>query len=274
MGRGYRRGLPALKARSLSFLLMSCWKQRVLKSRRAHPKRLLSLLSYAICSALNVSRGKTEETGPPSVTMAAFLAALMIPFYGSMRLTPSFPCPCLQSPGHRKPAPSDDGGIIRQYVADMPYFMTLSLNPVLLGSSLWSISYQPDIPYNLVSPWLSSIQDVLALALSARDTETIAKVFLYRRPRIAVWWFGLFWLGDPSVTDLIHRYLGTFEEKWGLGSLAGPDPMVSAWTKSPQTFLDYALEPYTRFSADDLIPRADLLRYRMIHSYRIPRRGL
>lgn len=33
---------------------------------------------------------------------------------------------------------------IRQYVADMPYFMILSLHPILVGSSL--CSYEMEVP--------------------------------------------------------------------------------------------------------------------------------
>ncbi|KAG8356847.1 hypothetical protein FVEN_g5565 [Fusarium venenatum] len=68
-------------------------------------------------------------------------------------------------------------------------------------------------------------------------------------------------LGDVAVLDWIRRYLVTMEEKYGFGSLSPPDPMVSAWTGSKQSFLDLEKESiYT--SRDDFVSRADLLRCR------------
>jgi hypothetical protein len=71
----------------------------------------------------------------------------------------------------------------------------------------------------------------------------------------------LFLLGDLAILDWIERYAVKLEEKYGFGSLSPPDPMVSAWTRSRQSFLD--LDKDSVYPApDDLVSRADLLRCR------------
>jgi hypothetical protein len=141
--------------------------------------------------------------------------------------------------------------------------MTLSMNTKCLGSALWSIFWQPDIETNLVSPWLSSISYVLKPVLESRNLGQLAKVFAYRRPRIASWWIGIFLLGDFTILDRIARYLETLEERCGVqfSSMALPDTTVAAWTGSPQSFLDdESPNPYTHL--DQPISRSDVLRHR------------
>lgn len=122
--------------------------------------------------------------------------------------------------------------LIRRYLDDIRYFMTLSIYPPSIGTILWSIFWQPDVDCNLVSPWLASFLDTLEPTIKQKQVEVIVKVFLSRRPRIAIWWVALFLLGDLTILDWIQRYAVKMEEKYGSGSLSPLDPMVSAWTGS------------------------------------------
>jgi len=110
-----------------------------------------------------------------SPAIAAFLAALVLPFYRSDGLRPQFPSPVLKRCSSGTAKGTRESARIRQYTADLRYYMTLSLNTKCLGSALWSIFWQPDIEANLVSPWLSAIACVLKPILESRDLGQLAK---------------------------------------------------------------------------------------------------
>jgi hypothetical protein len=201
-------------------------------------------------------RDRPGEIPPP---IAAFPAALALPFYRQVHLIPHFVFPTLERGGRN--GFTKKASQIRQYTADLRYYMTLSMHPRSVGSIIWSIFWQPDIETNLVSPWLSSIHTVIKPLLESRNLLQLAKVFAVRRPRVASWWLGIFLLGDTAILDWIARYLDTLEERWGFGSMAPPDPAVAAWTGSPQSFLD--VESSRRYTdPKELVPLADLLRHR------------
>ncbi|KAK0734485.1 hypothetical protein B0T26DRAFT_670776 [Lasiosphaeria miniovina] len=90
---------------------------------------------------------------------SAFLAALALPFFHSDGLQPQFPSPLLKrwSPGTAKAATKEPARI-RQYTADLRYYMTLSMNTKCLGSALWSIFWQPDIETNLIARYLETLK--------------------------------------------------------------------------------------------------------------------
>lgn len=90
-----------------------------------------------------------------------------------------------------------------------------------------AVLLQPDISCNLVSPWYASIFHILELFLKTRHAETIAKFFLPRRPRLGLWWFGIFPFGNPAIFDWIERFLGTLEERYGYGSTSKPDSVMA-----------------------------------------------
>ena len=208
--------------------------------------------------------GHQPDDHPPELSpvTTAFFAALMLPFYRFGGLRPQFPNPILKrcSAGMVKGATREPTRI-RQYAADLRYYMTLSMNTKCLGSALWSMFWQPDIETNLVSPWLSSISRVLKPVLESRNLGQLAKVFACRRPRIASWWLGIFLLGDFTILDRIACYLETLEERWDFGSMSLPDSTVAAWTGSPQSFLDdESSSPYTH--PNEPISRSDVLRHR------------
>ncbi|OAA46808.1 hypothetical protein NOR_02444 [Metarhizium rileyi] len=199
---------------------------------------------------------------PAVGTLAAFLAALMLPFYRFMGLTPQFPHPKMYPVNNKNLSSTKKPGVLG-YLRDIRYFMTLSMHPPSLGSVLWSVFWQPDIDCNLVSPWLASFIDVLDQTINSGNLEILLKVLAFRRPRVAVWWLALFLLGDLSVLHWFRRYAETQMEKRASGSLSSPDPMVSAWSGAKQSFLDYEkTKQYT--GPEDLVSTEDLLRCKLV----------
>jgi hypothetical protein len=189
---------------------------------------------------------------------AAFVAALMLPFHNERDLQPQLPMPRIARDPNGDSASLDS---IRDYVNDLPYFMTLSICPQYLGSAIWSIFWEPGIQCNLASAWLGSIYEAIAPILEAGDMERLAKVFALRRPKLAPLWFGIFLCGCTEVIDMIGSYLKTLKEQPYCGSWARPDPDVAVWTGSRQSFFDEDTSgPY--LGHDARIPRADLLRHR------------
>lgn len=190
---------------------------------------------------------------------AAFLAALALPFYRHLELEPQFPRPTFQR--KRQASHVNLDLIIGQYVKDLPYYMTLSMEPRSVGSTIWSIFWQPEIECNLVSPWLSSTLSILKPIIDTGDLGLLARMFAIRRPRVALWWLGIFLLGSPTISAFILRYLDIIEERWGYGSMSRPDTTASAWTGSAQSFLDEdTVDIYT--NPKDMVPVADLLKHR------------
>ncbi|KND86312.1 hypothetical protein TOPH_09059 [Tolypocladium ophioglossoides CBS 100239] len=218
------------------------------------------LLEFCRLFDLETEGNQNKQWDQLAPCRAGFLAALMIPFYRFMELCPQFPKPrltCSDGVGLN----DTSGTSIRGYLRDLRYFMTLSLHPLSLGSTLWSVFWQPDIDCNLVSPWLAAILDILEPTINAENLEKLLKAFALRRPRVALWWLALFVLGDLSILDWIRRYATTCNEKYGYGSLSPPDPMVSAWTGTKQSFLDQEITA-CYLEPSDQIPRADILRRR------------
>lgn len=220
-------------------------------------------LLIELCQLFNLEADLTGAPGLESMPpyKASFLAALVLPFYNFMKLQPRLPPPYLTRPRRSGTFNSSHEQSIRGYLGDLRYFMTLSIQPPSVGSILWSIFWQPDVDCNLVGPWLASVLGTLQPALNQKQVEVLAKTFLSRRPRIAIWWVALFLLGDLAVLDLIRRYTTKLEEKYGFGSLSPPDPMASAWTGSKQSFLDSGKDSLY-METPDLVSKADLLRCR------------
>ncbi|EEU47265.1 uncharacterized protein NECHADRAFT_77536 [Fusarium vanettenii 77-13-4] len=220
-------------------------------------------LLIELCRLFNLGADSTGDSSlqPMPLHEASFMAALVIPFYTFMRLQPRLPRPHLTGPQKNGTFSCSHEQSIRGYLSDMRYFMALSAYPPSIGTIIWSILWQPDVDCNLVGPWLAAVLDTLEPALIQEQLELIAKVFISRRPRVAIWWVALFLLGDPTLLNWIQRYTMTMEEKYGSGSLSPPDPMVSAWTGSKQSFMDLDKDSlYTEPS--DQVSRADLLRCR------------
>ena len=153
-------------------------------------------------------------------------------------------------------------GRVRDYVDKLPYYMTLSICPLYLGSAVWSIFWEPGVQCNLASAWLGSIHQVIKPLLEAGSMERLAKVFALRRPRLAPLWLGIFLCGCTEVLDAIESHLTTLEDQpW-----MRPDPDIAAWTGSRQSFFDEAVSG-SYIDPDDMVPRADILRHRF--NYRL-----
>lgn len=210
---------------------------------------------------------RSADPSPLSPIKAAFLANLAIPFYRMAKLQPHFPKPSLKP--NKVILDEAQTADIRQYTAEAQYYMTLSIHPYALGPVIWSIFWQPDIQCNLVSPWLAAITNIVRPALDGCDFELLAKVFTLRRPRVALWWHGLFLLGDAKIFDFIRNYLDTLDEGCFYDTLARPDIVTAAWTGSPQSYQDDRLStPYHHL--DDAVPRAALLQHRHTLTLRDP----
>jgi hypothetical protein len=189
---------------------------------------------------------------------AAFLAALVLPFHNQRGFQPQLPMPRISGRRERHSVPRDR---IRDYVKDLPYYMTLSVCPRYLGSAIWSIFWEPGVQCNLASAWLGSIHQVIKPILEAGNMEKLAKVFAHRRPQLAPLWLGIFLCGCTEVLDMIGSYLTTLDEQPYYGSWARPDPDVAVWTGSHQSFFDEDCSgPY--IGPDVLVPRVDMLRHR------------
>lgn len=203
--------------------------------------------------------GNNDLHKPLAPYTAGLLAALALPFYEMNDLRPQLPADCLErSIGSKLTASMRHD--IQQYYNDMLYYMTLSIDPVSVGSMAWSIFWQPGIECNLVSPWLSSILSVLRPLLKARNLDRLAKVFMIRRPRISLMWLGIFLLGDSAIFDRIECYLSQLEERRFYGSLARPDSTVASWTGSLQSFRDE--DESTMVENWREVPRVNVMRRR------------
>lgn len=214
------------------------------------------LIELSCLYGFNCDQRSSDGHDLLSPVVAGFVAVLALPFSRAMNLQPQFRASNL----HLNPAKICSSPI-KQYAADLRYYMTLSMHPMSVGSIIWSIFWQPDVDCNLVSPWLSSTLSVLRPLLDSGNLDILVKAFALRRPRVALWWLGIFLLGSPTIPGLIVRYLETLEERWGYGTMASPDTTVSSWTGSPQSFLD---EGTSRAYIDlnDSVSNADLLRCR------------
>ncbi|RJE22210.1 hypothetical protein PHISCL_05458 [Aspergillus sclerotialis] len=138
---------------------------------------------------------------------------------------------------------------------DLPYYMTLSCNPDVMIATLCGSFWEPEVPCNLVSPWLHPILDEVvdgASSIIAHDQEIIALVGAIRRPNVSA-----LWIGD-GTSGLVPKVLQKVRRgRPPLDSLAFP------WTGCPQSFMDIAGSgPYT-CEDPNYISRADV--WRLLH---------
>ncbi|KAF4469520.1 hypothetical protein FALBO_3565 [Fusarium albosuccineum] len=211
---------------------------------------------------------RSRDPRPLSPIKAAFLATLAIPFYRMAKLQPHLPRPSLK-PQKAISLDEDEAGDVRRYTGEVHYYMPLSMHPYALGPVLWSIFWQPDIQCNLVSPWLAAITSVIRPAFNYCDFEMLAKIFTLRRPRVALWWHGLFLLGNPKILDFIRNYLTNLDEGCTYDTLSRPDIVTAAWTGAPQSYQD-DLSSTAYYDLDDDVPRAALLQHRHTLTLRDP----
>ncbi|KAI1422461.1 hypothetical protein F5Y12DRAFT_618008 [Xylaria sp. FL1777] len=240
---------------------MSMKKERAPTSKEARGLLVEFCCLYGLGPKLH---GKTEFMLPYT---AAFLAALVLPYYQYVRLQPQLPVPFLAYSGYYGPPQYDIYKSVKHLYDDMPYYMTLSLHPPSISSMIWSIFWQPSIECNLVSPWLSSILSVIRPIIDARDFGRLARIFAHRRPRVSLVWLGIFLLGDITILSRMVRYLETLEEDVCLYGIGLPDLSVAAWTGSPLSFWDEAEDGEALATDADAratsVSRAEVLRRRL-----------
>ncbi|KAF4449559.1 hypothetical protein F53441_7218 [Fusarium austroafricanum] len=211
---------------------------------------------------------RSKDPTPLSPIKAAFLATLAIPFYRMAKLEPHLPWPSLK-PRQAAPLNADQEADVHRYTTEARYYMTLSMHPYALGPVLWSIFWQPEIQCNVVSPWLAAITSVIEPAFRHCDFEMLIKIFLLRRPRVAMWWHGLFLLGNSKILHFIRNYLTTLDEGCSYDTLSRPDIVTSVWTGAPQSYQDETTTAaYHDLSM--LVPRAALLQHRHTLTLRDP----
>ncbi|OQE32591.1 hypothetical protein PENFLA_c001G02116 [Penicillium flavigenum] len=78
---------------------------------------------------------------------------------------------------------------------ELPYYMTLSCSPKVLMSTLCGSFWGPEVPYNLVAPWLHPLfneilQQNEKSPTVSQDYETLALIGAIRRPNIGALWIG------------------------------------------------------------------------------------
>ncbi|ESZ90331.1 hypothetical protein SBOR_9287 [Sclerotinia borealis F-4128] len=150
---------------------------------------------------------------------------------------------------------------IRDYVNDLPYYMTLCLHPSTIGSVICSIFWEPGLDCNLVSAWFGAILEVLRPIIEAGDLEMLAKIFIVRRLKPALLWLGIWVMCDHAMLDMLTSYLEIHQERKYYGLWSSPDIEVAVWTGSKQSFLNENVSDTYEGIAEQ-VPRSDLVRHR------------
>lgn len=147
----------------------------------------------------------------------------------------------------------------------LPYYMTLSASPTVLGSALWSVFWEPGVDCNLVNAWFAPILDQFeSYSSHPNNLELLAKVLALRCPKLAQLWLGMALCGPTKTIASIGPFLKTLE-----APMARPNSDAAIWTGTAQSFMDInGSGPYLR--KDDTILRRDLWQLR--HDYSAIRR--
>ncbi len=158
---------------------------------------------------------------------AALAAALSLPLHSTAaRPTIELPKPSLSSrvtsPENSKPPE----------LALLNYYMTLSLSPRILGSSLWSVFWEPDVPCNFAGAWVGPILAVLGPIIQDNNLELLAKVL--SATRMAPLWLGITLCGRQAIINSITPSLRQGRSY----SHTQPNIDAAAWTNAPQSFMD------------------------------------
>ncbi|KAL7938174.1 hypothetical protein V8C35DRAFT_143243 [Trichoderma chlorosporum] len=178
--------------------------------------------------------------------------ALTIPLHDNMSSTIQLPEPYLT----KKHGVAVFASVIEQEFRNLSYYAVLSSNPIFIASALWSVFWEPGIDCNLASPWCSAIIDVIKPLIEDHKLETLGHVLAQRRPGVAALWYGLVACGTTDIILSIIPYLETLHT----AVPARHVPEVSAWTNTPQSFMDLAGSgPYLRGKQ---VSREDLWRLR------------
>lgn len=137
--------------------------------------------------------------------------------------------------------PPDPVGCIQSHYHRLVYYMTLSCNVRGLRALLSGSFFEPDVPCNLVGPWIQPIFEII----DGQDLEGLAIIMGRRQPALAALWFGAIMLGlETSVLQSVQ--IGLFPV----------EPNAAAWTGTIQSFIN-VLPPRIYSTLDKEIDRAD-----------------
>lgn len=171
-----------------------------------------------------------ELHGIQAQLLAAIPVAMNLPIHNCYGISATLPS--LIAEGHVRLPAVPDVKVVELY-EQIPYYMALSCNFQVIISSLCGVLWEPDVPCNLVSPWLHPVLNELREAstskVSPNYTETLCVMCALRCPNLAALWLGATLSGlSPMIVEFI-------------GSGTPPlDPSASAWTSCPQSFMDVA----------------------------------
>ncbi|KAJ5345673.1 hypothetical protein N7452_003677 [Penicillium brevicompactum] len=182
--------------------------------------------------------------------------ALMIPSQDYWQLTARLP-PLRIKEGQTKPCPSIDSmpQSWQRYMEDIDYYMTLSSNAETMWAALCGCFWEPEVPCNLVSPWLHPVvNEVLSSSsmITAGDQEIFALICAIRRPSLSALCIG------AIMTGLGSKILQRIEN-------GNPpvDDNAFAWTGAPQCYLDLAGVGSYTLKDSEYILRQDI--WRLLH---------
>jgi len=190
---------------------------------------------------------------------AAFFAALTFPTHKQLDATATIELP-LPIVAQSQVVPPSEKQSLNEYFSlsnDIPFFISLSCNHSIVMSSLCGSFWEPNIPCNLVSPWLHPVLEEIPKASKisekpGRYHEIIALMCGKRRPRLSALWIG------AAISGLVPRVL-----EFVRGGTPPLDPNGFAWTGSPHSFMDLpGLGPYfpRDISGNNYIRRVDAWR--------------
>ncbi|CAG8195468.1 unnamed protein product [Penicillium salamii] len=228
--------------------------------------------------AFEVLSGFSTLHGLGSQFPISLATALALPVHRYFGWTAHLPTPRLEE--HKETLGSSSQSLPRVWqecLSDIEYYMSLSCDPERMFSTLCGPFWEPEVPCNLVSPWLhpalnevitSSLpvathdqkddfvpgarEKELSELLSARDQEVFALLCAIRRPSIGALCIG------AVISGLGPRIVRRVEN--GHPPL---DQHAFAWTGSPQCFHDFSgVGPY-RSDGSDFIARQDV--WRLLH---------
>ena len=142
---------------------------------------------------------------------------------------------------------------------NLPYYITLSCGGDIINSSLCGVFWNPDIPSNLVSPWLQPLSELRRMQgvqdTPGRYAEVLALICARRVPALAFLSVG------AAISGLTVKILEQVN--------SGQPPLerhAFAWTGVPQSFMDLAGEGkyYETYFSKAYIKRGDCWRLRKL----------
>lgn len=187
---------------------------------------------------------------------AALATVLTFPTHNHYGIVAKLPFPTnTRGLGEHTPAkfPMPDSAKLGE---ELPYYMALSCNHNVIVSSLCGVFWEPNVPCNLVSPWLHPVMNEVPImeeikSFKGRYEEILAIMCALRRPKLSALWLGAVISGlAPTVLNFIRS---------GTPPL---DPNAFAWTGCAQSFMDLAGSgPYSwTEAAGEKLQKADAWR--------------